>query len=383
MRWTLARRAFLRPGFYVAAAIAAIFVAPTLAWQYAHGWPQFEVLRHAAMEKNVVVGPAAFFLQQVLMMNPLAAPLWIAGLVSLLASPETSRLRWYEEVTLLILSALYLVLGAKVYYLAPIYPVLIAAGGVPVERFVQNLRWARIAYPVALFVSGALIAPLAFPLLPMQQFLAYQSLFDVRSIKMEKHPVGRVPQHFADMLGWGTLVRSMAQAYDSLPPDEQRQTAILPPGTTVRLPHPLLRIRLSSPASDQSGHNQFYIYGPRGASAKSCWRSASAGAALAEFRSVERVGTSTTTTCFPIRVRCRSTSAPVRLESMADWWPSSAATFDERLAGRRVILQRAAEVEPCRALAEIVAGGAKRTRLRAARAGPRREAKSRGRGLPR
>ena len=111
---TPARRAFLRPGFYVAAAIAAMFVAPTLAWQYAHGWPQFEVLRHAAMEKNVVVGPAAFLLQQVLMMDPLAAPLWIAGLVSLLASPETSRLRWYGY-TYFVLSALYLVLGAKVY----------------------------------------------------------------------------------------------------------------------------------------------------------------------------------------------------------------------------------------------------------------------------
>ena len=76
---TPARRVFRLRGFYLAAAIAAVLVAPTLVWQYAHGWPQLEVLRHASSDKNVVVGPLAFYLQQVLMMNPLAAPLWIAG----------------------------------------------------------------------------------------------------------------------------------------------------------------------------------------------------------------------------------------------------------------------------------------------------------------
>ncbi|MBD5634267.1 MAG: glycosyltransferase family 39 protein, partial [Candidatus Eremiobacteraeota bacterium] len=70
------RRCFARPGFALAVAIAAAFVAPTLVWQAQHGWPQLEVLHNAALDKNVVVGPLAFYLQQILMMNPLAAPIW-------------------------------------------------------------------------------------------------------------------------------------------------------------------------------------------------------------------------------------------------------------------------------------------------------------------
>ncbi len=317
---TPARRAFRRPGFYLAAAIAAALVAPSLVWQYAHGWPQLEVLRAASSEKNVVVGPLEFYLQQVLMMNPLAAPLWIAGLVYLLASPETSRLRWYGY-TYFILSALYLALGAKVYYLAPIYPVLIAAGGVPIERALRDLRWARIAYPIGLFVSGALIAPLAFPILPMQSYLAYQNLFDVRGIKMERHPVGKVPQHFADMLGWDVLVRSMAGAYDALTPAEQREAAILTGnygqasaidffGSRYHLPHAI------------SGHNNYYIYGPRGASGRVVLAIGVEPSLLrTEFRRVERVGTFHDEYLLPDQNTLPIYKCTQPVESMAQWWP--------------------------------------------------------------
>ena len=317
---TPARRVFRLPGFYLAAAIAALLVAPTLLWQYAHGWPQLEVLRHASSDKNVVVGPLAFYLQQVLMMNPLAAPLWIAGLVYLLMSPETSRLRWYGYAYF-ILSALYLALGAKVYYLAPIYPVLIAAGGVPIERFLRNLQWARVAYPVALFASGALIAPMAFPILPMPTYLAYQRLLDPRSIKMERHPVGMVPQHFADMLGWDTLVSSIAQVYDALPPAEQREAAILTGnygqasaidffGPRYHLPHAI------------SGHNNYYIYGPRGASGKVVLAIGVDPSLLrGEFRKVERVGTFHDAYLLPDQNTLPIYKCTQPILSMADWWP--------------------------------------------------------------
>ncbi len=317
---TPARRVFRRPGFYLAAAIAAIFVAPTLVWQSAHGWPQLEVLRHAATEKNVLVGPVAFFLQQLLMMNPLATPIWIAGLVYLLISPETARLRWYGY-TYFILSALYLVLGAKVYYLAPIYPVLIAAGGVPIERALRSVRWARIAYPIVLLVSGALIAPLAFPILPMQSFLAYQSLIDVRGIKMERHPVGRVPQHFADMLGWDTLVRSIAQVYDALPPAEQRQAAILTGNYGQASAIDFFGPRYHLPQAI-SGHNNYYIYGPRGASGRVVLAIGVEPSLLrGEFRRVERVGTFHDDFLLPDQNTLPIYKCTQPIGSMADWWP--------------------------------------------------------------
>ncbi len=318
---TPSRRIFRRPGFYLAAALAALLVAPSLLWQNAHGWPQLEVLRHAASEKNVVVGPVDFYLQQILMMNPLAAPIWIAGLVYLLFSPQTRRWRWYG-CTYFILSVLYLALGAKVYYLAPIYPVLVAAGAVPIEHALRNLRWARIAYPIALFTLGAAIAPIAFPILPMPTYLAYQKLFDVRGIKMERHPVGRVPQHFADMLGWDTLVRTMAQVYDGLPPSQQREAAILTGNYGQASAIDFFGPHYHLPPAI-SGHNNYYIYGPRGASGQVVLAIGVEPSLLrTEFRSVVRAGTFHDDFLLPDQSTLPIYLCTQPITSMADWWPN-------------------------------------------------------------
>ena len=160
------------------------------------------------------------------MMNPLTAPLWIAGLWFLLFARDGARLRWFG-LTYVLLSLLYIALKAKVYYLAPIYPVLFGAGGVVLERWFASRRTLAVAYAGAMAVLGLAIAPQAFPLLPMPAFLAYEHVFDVRGIKMEKHPSGIVPQQFADMFGWAELTQAMATAYDALPPQERHGAALL------------------------------------------------------------------------------------------------------------------------------------------------------------
>jgi hypothetical protein len=316
------RRSLLRPGFAIALAIAAAFVAPTLVWQASHGWPQLDVLRNAAIDKNVVVGPLAFYLQQILMMNPLAAPIWIAGLWSLLAGPRNRTLRWYG-LAYVLLSIAYLVLGAKVYYLAPAYPVLFAAGAPALERRLVSLPWFAIAYPVLLFVCGLAIAPEAFPLLPLGTFLNYERVLDFRSIKMEKHPEGLVPQHFADMLGWQKLVKTLAVAYDGLSPEEQREATILTRdygqasavdflGPRYHLPHAI------------SGHNNYYLYGPGDASGRVVLAIGLSPEMLhGEFRSVEPVAVYSDEYVLPDfnNLTIYKCTDPIR--PLAAWWPAT------------------------------------------------------------
>jgi hypothetical protein len=282
------RRALARPGFALAIGIALAIVAPTLLWQGAHGWPQLEVLRNAARTKNVVVGPLAFYAQQILMMNPLAAPIWLGGLYSLLFLPEGRRLRWYG-LAYLMLSVVYLALGAKVYYLAPIYPVLFAAGAQLLEARLVTIRWVTVAYPICLLVAGLVIAPEAFPLLPLPAFLGYERVLDFRGIKMEKHPEGLVPQHFADMLGWPTLVTTLARAYDGLSPAERREAVILTRDYGQASAVDFLGPKYGLPRAI-SGHNNYYLYGTRGASGNVVLAIGLPAAQLrGEFRSVERV----------------------------------------------------------------------------------------------
>ncbi len=313
------RRVLLRPGIFVAAAIAAAIVAPTLVWQARHGWPQVELLRAAAAQKNVSPGPLDFFLQQVLMMSPVTAPLWIAGLVSLIRG--RSGLRWYG-FAYAILSGIYLLLGAKVYYLAPIYPVLFAAGSIPVAAFVARWSAVRYAYPALLFVAGIAIAPEAYPLLPLPQFLQYQRFLDFRGIKMEKHPEGAVPQHFADMLGWDALVKSLALAYDTLTPEEQRQAVILTRDYGQASAVDFLGPHYGLPRAI-SGHNNYYFYGTRGASGNLVLAVGVPEAQLRrEFAAVRRVGLYHDAFVLPDdnNLPIYACSGPIR--PLAVWWPS-------------------------------------------------------------
>jgi hypothetical protein len=258
------RRVLRRPGLLLAAGIALAIVAPTLVWQAQNGWPQLEVLRNAAIGKNIDQGPVLFYVQQLLLMSPLAAPLWLAGLFGLVFAPELRAWRWYGYAYL-VLSVVYAALQAKIYYLGPAYPVLFAAGGAFVGARLHRIGFATVAYPALLFAGGLAIAPEAFPLLPLREFIAYQKIIDVRGVKMEKHPEGIVPQHFADMLGWNTLVDTLARAFESLPPAQRREAVILTrdygQASAVDMLGPAHGLPLAI-----SGHNNYYLYGTRGTS---------------------------------------------------------------------------------------------------------------------
>jgi hypothetical protein len=315
------RRVFRRPGFWGALALALAFAAPTLAWQASHDWPQLAVLRDAARYKNVVAGPFSFYLQQFLMMNPLSAPLWIAGLWVLIAR-DRAGMRWYG-LTYAVLSLLYLTLGAKVYYLAPIYPVLFAAGAPALESAVRRVRWAAVAYPLALLASGAAIAPEAFPLLPLPQFLRYERVFDVRAIKMERHPEGKVPQQFADMLGWDTLVDALAGAYAAMPEPERREAVIF-----TRDYGQASAVDFFGPARGLpvaiSGHNNYYLYGTRGASGKAVLAIGFERDFLrTEFGRVERVATYRDPYVLPDFNNLAIYACTVPRRPLAAWWPAT------------------------------------------------------------
>jgi len=317
---TPSRRSLVRPGFALAVGIALAIVTPTLVWQAQHGWPQLEVLRAAAAQKNVVVGPLTFYAQQILMMNPLAAPIWIAGLGALLLG--RSQMRWYGFAYVL-LSIVYLILGAKVYYLAPIYPVLFAAGATALAARFANVRWAAIAYPAALLLGGLAIAPEAYPLLPLPVFLRYEHVLDFRGIKMEKHPEGEVPQHFADMLGWDTLVGTLARAYGGLTPAEQREAVILTRDYGQASAVDFLGPRYGLPRAI-SGHNNYYLYGPGGASGKAVLAIGFDARMLrTEFRRVTQVAVYHDAYVLPDFNNLPIYKCTDPIKPLAAWWPAT------------------------------------------------------------
>ncbi len=202
--------------------IAVLLFLPHILWQVTHGWPTLEFIRNATEHKNVALSPGQFFARQVLIMNPIALPLWLGGLLYLLFVKAAKPYRTLGFAYLVVFVVMVL-RHAKPYYLTPIYPMLLAAGAVMVERAARGRpwRWLQPASLALIALSGLALAPLAKPLLSEDNYVRYASALGVAPGSDEQHELGRLPQFFADMHGWRELAGSVAKIYHTLPAPEQ------------------------------------------------------------------------------------------------------------------------------------------------------------------
>jgi 4-amino-4-deoxy-L-arabinose transferase-like glycosyltransferase len=197
------RRELGRRWIWLGGGIALLLFLPNLLWQVVNGFPTFETLSNVReIGKNVVLPPAEFLVQQIFMLHPVTLLIWISGLMSLLIG-RLSRYRVLGWIFLIFL-AVMMNLHAKNYYLAPIYPMLMAAGGVAIEgwlsrwRFTENRWWPRAAVLAVLTIFGVPLVPMAVPLLPPSSLVSYQAAIGFEIPKVEVEHVGPLPQNFGD-----------------------------------------------------------------------------------------------------------------------------------------------------------------------------------------
>lgn len=260
------RRALLRAGPWLAAAIAALIFAPHVIWQMGHGWPTLEFMRNATTLKMVSTTPVAFLEQQVLEMNPGAAPIWIAGLVYGIAgfrgrSDPGQILPWiYLSVLALLLAQGH----SRASYLAVAYPPLLALGSVAVERFSDRIgrRWMRPTLAGLVILLGAVAVPMALPVLPVTAFVRYQAALGLAPRTEERNEMGALPQDYADMFGWEQMTALVAEAYQRLTPAEREQCLIFGQNYGEAGAIDVLGRKLGLPPA-VSGHNSYWIWGPR------------------------------------------------------------------------------------------------------------------------
>jgi 4-amino-4-deoxy-L-arabinose transferase-like glycosyltransferase len=129
-------RRYLRNGwFWCGSAIAILICLPNIYWQLRHSFVSYDFLQfiHA---RDISNGVTDNFLidQPILCMNAVAAPLCLAGLVGCWRNPRYRLLAWMYIVPF----GLFFIMKARSYYLAPIYPMLMAMGAVMAARWVSS-----------------------------------------------------------------------------------------------------------------------------------------------------------------------------------------------------------------------------------------------------
>jgi hypothetical protein len=206
-------------------AVLLLLALPNLVWQWIHHFPTYEMLNNIAhSDKNIKLPPLAFLLQQGNTLFPGTAPLWISGL-AWLAFARKARAWRFAAITYLIFLVLLMAMHAKDYYLAPIYPVLFAAGAASISLRPRR-HWLIVGYTAVLALALCFITgPIALTLLPPAKYRAYVSHFPGAGAKNEKFS-SPLPQFLSDRFGWPQMVEGFAARYNALPASERAQTGI-------------------------------------------------------------------------------------------------------------------------------------------------------------
>jgi hypothetical protein len=260
------RRSLLNKWIWLGGLAAFVIFLPNLLWNVHYHWPFLELMHNIRAEGRDVILPAGqFFLQQTLLIHPLTAPIWITGLLALLFS---TRLKPYRLLgwSYLVCYGIFFVLHGKNYYLAPIYPMLLAAGAVAFESALSRprVRWLKPAIVVILLASGAHLAPMVVPVLSPDGFISYMRYLPVKPPVMEHaHARAVLPQWYSDQFGWNEIVAETAVAWNQLSPDERRDCGIFAQDYGQAGAIDFLGRNYGLPPS-LSGHQTWWIWGPRG-----------------------------------------------------------------------------------------------------------------------
>jgi 4-amino-4-deoxy-L-arabinose transferase-like glycosyltransferase len=291
-RW----RHVFTPWAPLAGLVALAGLAPYVVWQMRHAWPTLEFFAHYG-GKLADLSPRAVVAQQVLNLGPVTLPLWLGGLGFLLAAHAARPFRPLGIVFLALL-IVFAVMRAKSYFLAPAYPMLLAAGAVALSRSRVGRR-ALVPYAVAVAATAIVMIPVATPALGPAASARMFGGIGAGAVRQEKSPVTELPQYLADRYGWPEMVATIASAYHALPDDERREACILVSNYGRAAAIDFYGPRHGLPNAI-SGHNNYYLWGPRGCTGRVVIATGFGEPRLqAMFERVERVATITCRFCMP------------------------------------------------------------------------------------
>jgi 4-amino-4-deoxy-L-arabinose transferase-like glycosyltransferase len=236
------RRALVSVWPWLGGLLALVVWAPNLIWQAANGWPQLELAEAIAAGSSGTSEPWYLFLPfQLVLVSPLLVPVWAVGWWRLARDPSLRTWRGFA-VAYAVLALLFLVTGGKPYYLAGLYPVLLAAGAAPVVAWATGRLRAGLLV-AALVLSLAIDGVLGLPVVPVG--------------RLADTPVPDINYDAAETVGWPRFAATLERVRAELPAGAD--VAVLAgnygeAGAVDRFAPSL------GPA--HSGHNSYWTWGP-------------------------------------------------------------------------------------------------------------------------
>jgi hypothetical protein len=223
---------------WICAGVATLIGHPSITGQILLGWPIRGQLADLEAEQLSQVSRLGFITEQFAAGPVLILAVW--GFVWLFrsgrartdtaASATTPDYRPIAVICGTAFLILFLMRG-KSYYIAPVYPILTAAGAAALDAFSARISPKRptkvlavAAAAVALY--GMLTLPFGLPVLAPQEMMSVSRVLG-QANKTNTGESIALPQDYADMLGWQRLVDVTARAWNSLPPADTADAILI------------------------------------------------------------------------------------------------------------------------------------------------------------
>ncbi len=212
---------------WAAIGIAFLVALPNLLWQYHFNFPVVHHMSDLAATQLVNVSTGGFLFSQ-FRMQFASSLIWLPGLVWLFVSRNSKQFRFLAWGYVFLI-AMLLFLSGKSYYTLGAYPMLMAAGGVAIEGFLEKKsNMLKYAFLVILILPNLFLLPIGLPLLPVEKLKSYSSTLANYGYvqKWEDGKTYALPQDYADMHGWEEMAATVAKKYHSLP-EESRENCLI------------------------------------------------------------------------------------------------------------------------------------------------------------
>ena len=212
---------------WIAMGIAISLGSPSVIGQMVLDYPvlkQMQDLKESQLER---VTPSVFVLGQV-QLGP-GFVMAIGGLIALLTVKPLKRFSvvgWTCLFVFFILMALH----GKDYYFGPVYPALFGAGACAIDLISRrNVRiGTQWTAGILLIGFGLLTLPIGIPILPPERMASYSLAIGATSaLRNNRGELDRLPQDYADMIGWPEQVAEVAKVFNSLPAADKTRAVVI------------------------------------------------------------------------------------------------------------------------------------------------------------
>ena len=200
------RTIFLKKEFYLSMLLTLLLIAPNLWWQYQNNFPVFHHLKELT-DRQLIHNDRLDFLASQFSYFIGSLFVIVAGLYALLFYPPFKKYRFFLG-TLVFTLIIFIYFRAKGYYAMGLYPIYLAFGSLFISHLLNEgrklyLRPVAVIFPVLFFI---LMFPIFFANKSPKRIIANIKPYKKYGLlRWEDGKDHKLPQDYADMLGWKEL----------------------------------------------------------------------------------------------------------------------------------------------------------------------------------